>query len=73
MNTTSPRSTYEIKKLADWWLTLSKIILGSLVIQLFEPGDVITYKGILVAIVGLTLGIIFARVGLKIARKVKDL
>ena len=66
------RSEYEVKQLVDWWLSLSKIILGSMVVKLFEPGELVTIRSVLVAVAGLTLGMIFAKVGLQLARGVNE-
>jgi hypothetical protein len=64
---------YELKKLADLWLDVSKISLGSLVIKLLEPdGPKITLGSVIVAIGGLTLSCVSAKLGLSVAREVTE-
>lgn len=66
------RNDYEIKKLADWWLDISKIILAAFIAKLFETGGMRLSSGsLLTGVIGLTLALWCAKVGLKFARKVK--
>lgn len=65
------RSQYELQKLADFWLDLSKLILLSFVIKLIEPGKVtVSWTSMITILVGLTVSVSCARIGLRFAKKV---
>lgn len=69
----SKRSAYELKKLSDFWLDLSKLVMASLVFKFFEPmGIGLTPAVVVTLAVGLTLAVACAKVGLTFARKAGD-
>lgn len=65
------RSQYELKKLADFWLDLSKIILISFVVKFFETGTkVFSWSSLVTMMAGLFFSILSANIGLRFAKKV---
>lgn len=66
------RSSYELKKLSDFWFDLAKFALVSLVIKLFEPTSIFTLGSLISAIGGLITFFICAKIGLDFARKVEE-
>ena len=67
------RSTYELKKLSEWWFDLSKLSIGSLVLKLFEPTDqAFGVISIFTVLLGLTFFIVCANFGRKLARRVEE-
>jgi hypothetical protein len=66
-------SSYQLKKLSDYWLDISKLAIASLIIKFFEPdAPRFTISSALTMIGGLLIAIIFAILGLKFSRKVKQ-
>ncbi len=67
------RSTYELKKLSEWWFDLSKLSIGSLVLKLFEPNDQkFDVTSAFTVLLGLTFFIVCANFGRKLAQKVQE-
>ncbi len=67
------RSTYELKKLSEWWFDLSKLSIGSLVLKLFEPSDrAFGATSAFTVLLGLTFFIVCANFGRNLARRVEE-
>lgn len=64
------RTSFESQKLSEWWFDVSKIVLGSMVIKLFEPGVKLENGSVIVLLAGLTVSVFCANIGVQFARKV---
>lgn len=67
----SKRSTYELKKLADWWFDLSKLSLGSIAIPILS-GELAGLSRFVFGTGGLIGFIGCANIGLSFARLVRE-
>lgn len=66
------RTEFELKQLSGWWFDLSKIILGSFAIKLFEPVQVLSVNSLFVLLAILITSLSCVRVGVRFAKKVKS-
>jgi hypothetical protein len=67
------QSNFELKKQSEWFLTSSHLLFGATAIKLFElkVSEFSIDRGIS-SLFGLFLALIFVRLGLSAARKVKE-
>ena len=62
-------STFQKQELAKYFLDLSKLVIGSMVVKFFEPsGAQITSQTILTIVVGLTIALLIVIIGLMISK-----
>lgn len=66
-------SRFETKKLAEWWFDLSKIVVASLVLKFFEPGDISLDKAAVVTVfTGVVIFVGCVNMGRMTARRVEN-
>lgn len=64
---------FQLKEISKYWFDLSKLTFVSLILKFFEPGSPsFSWFTVLTIFFGLTATALFAIVGLRISREVKN-